>query len=160
MYLFVLYTDNKFMKRSRELIGAKVFDINNNEVGVIKGIDYEHDNKIIKGFYVVKKSILSQKTYLPYQDVIEWGTKAVVISDPKILKKASFPFSSYDITYAFNRADTEIGYISDFFFDENTSDILGVEVSSSFYDDINDGRSIYANYTPNKDSGDIIIDNK
>jgi|GEM_PF-2903041 len=158
MYLFGLYTDNKFMKRSRELIGAKVLDINNNELGTIKGIDYEHDQKNIKGFYIEKKGVLSRKTYLPYKDICKWDIKSVVIKDPSALKKTSFPFSSYDITYAFNKADMEVGYISDIFFDEKTSKILGVEVSSSLYDDMNEGRSIYENYTPKYDSGDIIID--
>ncbi len=146
------------MKRSRDLLGAKVFDEKNNYLGVVRGIDYEHKQKNIKGFYIERNGILSRKMYFPFNEVAKFGEKEIFIKNPKDLNKVSFPFKSYDISYAFNRADTEIGYIADFLIDENVGNILGVEVSLGPFDDINHGRAVYANYTPNEQTGDFIID--
>lgn len=152
------YAENIYMIRSKELIGSKITNSDGKVLGIIKGLDYEHNEKNVKGFYVEKTGITRKKVYLPYANVVKLGDKSVSIDDEEVLKRKSFPFTSYDISYVFNKTDVEVGYISDFFINEKSGDILGLEVSKGPYDDISYGRSFYANYTPINDKGDIKID--
>lgn len=137
----------------QEMIGLKVFDLNNGkQVGKVLDILLNEDWSI-SGIQLKGKSMFSSniKAVL-WEDIVAYGEDAVMIRNQQAIRK--WDAENIQLTYLTGGSKLRelpvltgdgiiIGYVSDVYFDQEMGNtITGIEISDGFISDLVEGRKM------------------
>jgi uncharacterized protein YrrD len=134
------------MKYDTELYDFPVVDrISGELVGYMRGIICQPGQKKVDGIVFEERSWMRRCHYIPWQAVSVIGDKSIVIDSTKKNRVNKNTVCQSSENKVFTPAGSYIGRISNYIIDEHSGDVLGMEISASFMDDLKFGRKIIEN---------------
>lgn len=139
------------MRKGKNVIGTDVLSyIDGKKVHSVKDLIIGGDNKTIVALLVSEGGLFGTAEIVPMENVVSFGKDATMISE----SNAAIPADSYPAVAAilerkdkligkkvFTEGGDEQGSISDVYFEENTGEIYGFEVSGGLVENVQKGTS-------------------
>src|SRR3954451_365714 len=142
------------MRKGKSVIGKQILSLSTGQrLESVNDLVLEPDGRRMIALVVSEGGILTSSKVVPSSEVSSYGKDAVVVRAPDAIISAS---DQPELRAAVNHNDKilgkavftttgdKLGAISDVYFDERTSDVMGYEVSSGLIGDTTKGTSYLA----------------
>ena len=115
---------------------------------------------------IIKRKGFFQKLYsLSLDQVITFGSRAIVIQDSEYLTKYKEAQNEYTMchyqpiaqNYTISGRGEELGLLEDVYFQEEMGKIIGYELTDGFFSDMSEGKRVIQSVYPPKFGKDAII---
>lgn len=139
------------MRKSKKFIGMPVISLaEGQQLGTVKGLVVDPVQQKVAALIIEQKGWFSEQKFAPYGKVRSVGTDAITIDQSTMVEKGS---SLPDILKLYKEKAAIIGYkvlvengsqlgvVDEYFIDDLTGEIVGLELSGNFFNSLIMGKS-------------------
>ena len=130
------------MIRQSSLIGITVVDSDRRHMlGKVRSFEVCLETKALLGFTYAANGIIRKRVFVPRDRITEIGSGFITVE--RLLKKVKPPKDTLDLSKRLEVVDqdgNDLGFVVDFFIDENKRQLDSLEVSRGVFEDVLSGR--------------------